>query len=254
MASQRRPIYLNALQALQLAFRKIESEFPPPAEASIGASTNFRFTEQRIEEAIFLKFARLLSLLSALDLLIQEGFIQEQGILQRAIDETNENILFLGVAVTNDERTLLHDDFLAEFWKEDYSDPSQPVASRIPRGQPRRSKIRAFLNRLFGHPNPSNADAVARTISEMYSGFVHGAAPHILELFDETSSKFSLNGISHSIRHIDYVFDAQNAFYRSLQSGLVVSKALGFANVLADVTAALDEFRAKIGIQNLEWQ
>ena len=187
-------------------------------------------------------------------MLIEHGFVQEQGILQRAIDETNENIFFLCVAVTNNEQTALHNNFLSEFWKEDYSDPSQPVASRIPRGQPRRSKIRAFLNRVFGQPNPSGADAVGRTISEMYSGFVHGAAPHILELFDERSLKFSLSGIRHSVRHIDYVLDAQNAYYRSLHSGVMVSKALGFADVLADVTIALDEFRSQIGLENLEKQ
>jgi hypothetical protein len=237
-----------------LAFKKIESEFSAPTESSDGLRFYFHYPEQNINQAIFLKFARLLSLLNALDLLIEYGFAQEQGILQRAIDETNENIFFLAVAVTNGEQTPLHEEFLSEFWKEDYSDPSQPVASRIPRGQPRRSKIRAFLNRIFGQANPSGADAVGRTISEMYSGFVHGAAPHIFELYDETSLQFSLNGIGQSIRFIDYVLDAQNAYYRSLHSGVMVAKALGFADVLTDVTSAMDEFRLQIGIENLEKQ
>jgi hypothetical protein len=156
--------------------------------------------------------------------------------------------------VTNGLRTELHDEYLKQFWQEDYGDASQPVATRIPRGQTRRSKIRAFLNRAFGQSDPSMADAVGALVHGAYSGFVHGAAPHLMELFDEGSRKFMLFGISRNIRRIDYILNAQNVFYRGLMSGAVVSKALGSEAVLADLASALEQFRAAIGIEELEKQ
>jgi hypothetical protein len=96
-AAGRRPIYLGAIRALEGAFRKLEPLLPPPTETDVTGRPVFRYAEQLIEQAIFLKFARLISLLVALDLLIDRGLIQEQGVLQRAIDETDEDILFLGL-------------------------------------------------------------------------------------------------------------------------------------------------------------
>lgn len=251
-AAGRRPIYLAALRAVQKAFRDLEPLLPPPTETNATGRPVMRYTEHLIEQAILLKFARLISLLGALDLLIEYGLVQEQGVLQRAIDETNEDILFLAIATTNGPRTALHETYLDQFWQEDYGDASQPVATRIPRGQIKRSKIRAFLNRAFDQPDPSSADAVGALLHGAYSGFVHGAAPHLMELFDENSGRFMLSGISRNIRHIDYVLDAQNMFYRGLMSGIFVSKALGSEMTVANLTSALEQFQSSIGIAELE--
>ena len=251
-AALRRPIYLKAIRALKGAFRELESLLPPPKETSVIGRPVFRYSEQLIEQAIILKFARLINLITALDVLIDRGFVQEQGILQRAIDETEQDILFLALAVTNGLRTELHDEFLRHFWQEEYGDFSAPVATRLPRGQVKRSKIRAFLHRAFGQPDPSGADANATLIHSTYSGFVHGAAPYLMELFDEGAGRFALAGIPHNIRRIDYILDAQNSFYRALMSGAMVSKALGRAETLAKLDAALGEFRNAIGIDELE--
>jgi len=52
-------------------------------------------------------------------LLLSHGFVQEQAVLQRTIDETNEDIDFLVYAVTNDTVTELHERFLEAFWEEE---------------------------------------------------------------------------------------------------------------------------------------
>jgi hypothetical protein len=251
-AGVRRPIYLQAIRDLEGAFRKLELLVPRPTETHVSGRLVFRYTEQLIEQAIILKFARLISLLVALDLLIADGLIQEQGVLQRAIDETDEDILFLGLAMTNGLRTELHDDYLKQFWQEDYGDASQPVATRIPRGQTRRSKIRAFLNRAVGQPDPSTSDAVGAVLHSVYSGFVHGAAPHLMELFDENGGRFMLSGISSNVRLVDYILDAQNVYYRALMSGVVASRGLGSQEASADLVLAVNRFQAAIGIEELE--
>jgi hypothetical protein len=249
-ARQRKGIYVRAIAALEKAFRLIEADAPKPTEVTRGNHLAFRYMEPSAEAAIFLKLARLVSLVHGLELLIDHGRVQEQCILQRSIEETNEDIVFLCLSILGGEQTDRHAEFLTEFWKEDYSDPSDPVGSRIPRGYSRKG-IRSYNNRALAQPNPSGADGAGRSIYEMYSGFLHGSAPHIMELFDENNGRFSSGSISGSVRFTDYILDAQNSFYRSLLSAAFVAKAFGLPDTLEFVQNEISAFIEQVGRENL---
>ena len=212
-----------------------------------------RFVNPTPEDAILLKFARLVSLNKCLVLLIDSGFVQEQCIIQRAIEETNEDIVFLSINVTDSGESDKFEAFLQDFWKEDYQNPSDPVGSRIGRGYSRKG-IRPFLHRVFGSPNPSMADDVSRAVYEMYSGFAHGAAPHIFELYDFDAEIFLTNGLRGTNRHLDYVMDASNSIYRSMLSMKGVAKSFGSQQLLDLANQMIDEFVSRVGIENLEKQ
>ena len=246
-AARRRPIYHRTFAGLESAFRRIEKHVPNPIETTHGRRLVYRYSEQTIEAAIFLKFARVVSLTRGVLLLLDAGHVQEQCILQRSIEETNEDILFLCLAITQQKFTEKHEDFLREFWKENYADPDDPVGSRVPRAFSRRG-IRSFINRALGQDNPSLADVTSRSVYEMYSGFLHGAAPHIVELFDERRGHFLLDGISSQERFIDYILDAQNSLYRTLLSAAIVTKAFGLLEELAFIQSVIDQFTKEIGI------
>ena len=154
--------------------------------------------------------------------------------------------MFLALAVTEGNRTEKHDRFLEEFWKEDYEDAGNPVVSRIPRAFSRKG-IRPFVNRALAQEDPSTADAVSRTVFEMYSGFLHGAAPHITELYDEHAERFLVDGIATNERYIDYILDAQNSLYRSLLSVAVVSKAFGLKGELELAQSVIAQFVRDLG-------
>lgn len=249
-AAERKPAYVRAVAALEEAFRRIEADAPQPSEIERGGHVIFRYEDQRTEAAIFLKLARLVSLIHALELLVDHALVQEQCIIQRSIEETNEDIMFLCLSINGGKATDRHVEFLAEFWKEDYTDPADPVKSRVPRGYSRKG-IRSYNNRALGQDRPSSADEIGRSIYEMYSGFLHGSAPHIMELYDENERRFSFRGISNSVRHIDYIFDAQNSFYRALLSAIFVTKALGLPDILAFVQEEVRVFIEQVGLENL---
>jgi hypothetical protein len=73
-------------QALQAAFRQLETKVPPPARKSWCDGFVFRYAEQTIHQAIVRK-PRMISGLHAVQMLLERGLFQEQGMIQRALDE-----------------------------------------------------------------------------------------------------------------------------------------------------------------------
>lgn len=249
-ASRCKEIYVSATLAIEKIFRELEAGAPKPVEVRTGDISRFRFKDMVPEAAIFLKLARLVSLIRTLELLLSHARVQEQCIIQRSIEETNEDIVFLSLAVTKGELTEKHGKFLEEFWKEDYSNPADPIGTRIPRGFSRKG-IGAYNSRALGQDNPSDTDHASRAIYEMYSGFLHGAAPHIMELYDENTGQFSDGSIASSVRSVDYILDAQNSFYRSLLSCQMAAKALGNSAALALSEAETSRFIVAIGVDKI---
>ena len=244
-------MYLHAANAVERVFRAVEHLSPKPEMMSWGDSIKFRFVIKNEYSALFLKLARLSSLLNTLLFIVRQGRVQEQGIIQRVIEETEEDINFLALAICGNGLTEKHNDFLTEFWKEDYADPNDPIGTRIPRAYTRRG-IRPFINRAQEQENPHLADDAGRTIYEMYSGFLHGAAPHILELFDPESGRFEVDGMGMTSIHIDYIHDAGNSYYRGMLAAGMTVKAFGLAEILPSLLEDIQRFEAAIGIENLQ--
>ena len=85
----------------------------------------------------------------------------------------------------------------------------------------------------------------------MYSGFTHGAAPQIMELYDYEKGRFLPNGLLGTNRHLDYIFDAANSIYRTLLSAGALAKALGSEELLAIATQFKDRFLAEMGPEKI---
>jgi hypothetical protein len=154
---------------LENAFRRLQAQVPPPKLTRIKGTLQLRYREKSIEQALVQKLARYISTLRAAQLLLRSGYFQEQGALQRILDELDEDILFLALAVTNDETTELHQRYLDSFYAEEFETPSEPVTTR--RDMIPRKKIRAYISRIVGPGvNPSRDLAVAKTISKCLLG------------------------------------------------------------------------------------
>ena len=155
----------------------------------------FRFKEKDIYQAIIQKLARAQSAVRAAYVLLKNGFLQEQAILHRVIDETNEDILFLVYAVTTDTVTDLHRRYLDAFWAEEIDESGNMIDSRQKRPMIPRKKIRAYLASVDKVlVEKYRGIELSRTISKAYSGFVHGASPHIMDMYGGESPSLSYNG------------------------------------------------------------
>src|SRR5262249_8070172 len=80
---------------LESAFRFLEGRLPPPIRKAWKDGYVFRYAERTIHQAIVQKLARTISGLHAIEALLAQGLFQEQGIVQRVLDEIVEDTIFL---------------------------------------------------------------------------------------------------------------------------------------------------------------
>ena len=199
-----------------------------PQQQPMGDGYVYRFKEKSIYQAIIQKLTRLVTGLQAISLLNHAGFLQEQAALQRTLDEFDEDIIFLSFGIIFNEITDLHKKYLAAFYEEEFDDPASAIRSTQKRPMIPRKNIRAFIskNRGTGYDQSSTIE-VGRTINKTYSGYIHGASPHLMELFFGNPPQFHLLGGDDSPFYQDHSEDLLNYYYRSLLAFAFASKAFG---------------------------
>ena len=239
------------LDLMYCTFRDFEKLMPSkPQFVTLSFGMAFRFKEKNIYQAMIQKLARVQSAVWAARLLLSNGFVQEQGILQRTIDETNEDIMFLVYAVINHSITDLHKRFLEAFWEEEIDESGTIMASKQNRPMIPRKKIRAYLANIEGVKLDSGTSQdAARTISKAYSGFVHGASPHIMDMYGGNPPHFYINGMLGTPRIEEYLCDLWNYVYRSFLSHIAVSKAFGAEKHVEVLNKHLVKFEQNAGMR-----
>lgn len=236
------------LETMEVAFRDYEAALPRPERISQATGWVYRFNDRDIHHAVVMKLALIQSTLRAAMLLLQHGYVAQQAMLQRIIDEANEDVLFLVYAITNDARTPLHDRYLAAFWAEEFHDIERMAETHQSRDMVPRQKIRAFLAQIGGKDfNPSRAVDATKIVSKVYSGFVHGAAPHIMESYGGKPPHFHLHGMLGTPRISEYTRDLWNYMYRGLLSHIFVAMAFGAETHVETLIKHKERFEAMAG-------
>ena len=221
-------LYHQALEMMSQAFDAFSRKVGNPELQPMGDGYVYRYKEKSIYQAIVQKLSRLVTGLQAISLLNKAGLLQEQAALQRTLDEFEEDIAFLCFGIIFGEITDLHKEYLAAFYEEEYDDPESAIASTQKRPMIRRKKIRAFNSRDRGAGyDQSSTIEVGRTISKMYSGYVHGASPQLMELYFGDPPRFHLSGGTDSPFYEDHIGDLLNYYYRAILSFAYAAKALG---------------------------
>jgi hypothetical protein len=246
-----REVLLEAVAVMERAFRRMEAQVPPPKQRSDGQSFVFRYADQSIEQALIQKLVRYISGLHAIDVLLLNGLVQEQAVIQRTLDEIGEDIHFLVLSLTNDKVTPLHDQYLAAFWEEEF-DAGTPVESTQKRNYPPRQKIRAYCSRVGGLADPSTANEVGRTISKTYSGYVHASSPQVMDMCGGNPPRFHLQGMQGTPRIGEHARDAWNYFYRGLLAVTAVAKAFGDAALVELLYDFIRTFERASGTEYFE--
>jgi hypothetical protein len=208
------------LEILEGAFRRLESQVPAPRRKPWEDSFVFRYAERTVHQAIVQKLARTISGLHAINALLERGLFQEQGMIQRALDELGEDIAFLSFGVMSGELSSLHKEYLDCFYAEEFGDPSNIMGSHRSRGMVKREKIRAYVNQT-----DPRANVASKIITKAYSGFVHAASAHIMDMCGGMPPRFDVSGEFRSLRRREFSDDAMNYFYRALLGMAFAAKA-----------------------------
>jgi hypothetical protein len=218
-------LYDQALMKMEYTVHVLARRVPPPQRVPYKDSFVYRYIEKSIHQALVQKLARLVSTLQAARLLMEHGFVQEQASLQRVLDEIGEDIMFLALGVIYDNITPLHQNYLDAFYEEEF-DAGTALESTQKRPMVPRKKIRAYISRVEGAPiDPSREIELSRTLHKAYSGYVHAASPHIMDMYGGNPPKFHMRGMRETPRHREHRADLWNYFYRSLIAFSIVAKS-----------------------------
>jgi hypothetical protein len=241
-------LYKQTLQHLGSSFEVLYSQIGPPKLTYFGNEYAYRYPEKTIHQAIIQKLARLVTGLQTIMLLNDSGLIQEQAVIQRTLDEFDQDINFLCFSVIFSDHTEWHDRYLQAFFDEEFDNNSSAVESSQKRPMIPRKKIIAYLarDRGAGYDQSSSAE-IMRTLSKTYSGYVHGASPHLMELCYGEPPEFHLYGSKNSPLFEDHEFDLINYFYRSIITFAVAAKSFGNEKLFKELHAYSCDFALASG-------
>lgn len=238
--------YSSNIDKIEKAFRLLESQVPEPKLAAVYGRETYRYTEQSIQQAMILKLARYVSTLRASLLLLENGYLQEQGALQRVLDELGDDITFLSLSHARGPNKLCRK-FLNVFWQEEFEEDVEPINNSKARYQIPRPEIRNFIANIEGQPDPQIAIKAGNSLSQTYSGFVHAAAPHIMEMCVEPGARFALAGVFAPSLLQDHIDDFWNYIYRGFLSAQFVALAFNDNDTAAHIRASTEDFESKSG-------
>lgn len=241
-------LYLQTLEIMSQAFDVLSGNVGNPQQQPMGSGYVYRYKEKSIYQAIVQKLARLITGLQALSVLNKAGFLQEQAVLQRTLDEFEEDIAFLCFGLIFNDLTDLHKEYLAAFYEEEFDHPESAIRSSQKRPMISRKRIRAFVSKdRGGGYNQSSTIEVLRTIHKGYSGFVHGASPQLMELYFGDPPRFQLFGGIDSPFYKDHTDDLLNYYYRSLLTFAFAAKAFGEETLFKKISEYSKQFAVASG-------
>ncbi len=241
-------LFQDTLREIEAAFEVLEKHVPKPQRKPFKDGFVFRYLEQSAHQALIQKLARVVSGLHSARILLEHGLVQEQAALQRMLDEFQEDIIFLVYGLTIDKLTELHRKYLAAFYDEEFDKPDNPIGSTQKRPIISRKKVRAYLARLEGKVlDPSRGVELSRSLNKTYSGFIHGASPHIMEMYVGDPPRFHVSGMLGTFKVEEHRADLWNYFYRGILAFAFAAKAFGDEALLASILRYRDEFERRSG-------
>ncbi|MFT6735612.1 MAG: hypothetical protein ACJAS9_003823 [Polaribacter sp.] len=241
-------IYQQVSEYLEECFHFMESHLPSPDIVEISEQKCLRYTEKLIETAIIQKLARYLSSLNAARLLLDQGYTQEVGVMFRTLDEIGEDIRFLCIPKTGGDFTEIHRKYLEYFYQEEFDNPDNAFLSTQNRPTIPRKKIHAAIANIGKKTlNPSDNQKNHRTISQAYSGYVHGSSEHLIEMVGGNPLRYFLRGMAGTKRQQEFAYNYWDYAYRGILAVMITSKALGFGELYEQCLKFRKDFEKQTG-------
>ncbi len=219
----------------------LEHHFPQPILVEMGGKFLFRHREQNDLLLSYLKCVRAISSLNACVILLENGFVQEIGTLCRCIDDFNQDVLFLAGPLGENGLSEQQKRLVDEFFQEEFNDIDNPLSATQQRNRVPRSKVLAGISRISGQPvNPSDFQEVQRTVQQGFSGYVHGAYGHIMEIYGGSpdSLHYHMKGLSETPRITEWTEALSSYVYRTMIAVEVVAKRCTAVSAVEAIRAA----------------
>lgn len=238
----------QSLQRLESFYLDMQGAAGPLLYRDKGPTRQFRHENLTESLACYLKGVKAISTLNACLVLLRQGYAQEVGALCRMVDDFCNEIFFL--LMPQGEAGFSQDQikFLENFFQEEFEKPGDPLRSLQKRDTVPVKKIHATFGKLSqGELNASDAQELLRTVHQAFSGYVHGAYPHIMEMFGGNPPRFHVSGMLGTPRIDEWRGQLVGYVQRLIIATVFVARKLGVTDMEAPIRAFLEEFELTTG-------
>lgn len=238
------PDYLaKVLGDLERQYRALASTFQAPKPVDLGSIIAPRYLEQSDTLLCFLKGVKLISTLNGALVLLRTGYAQEINILIRVADDCCNDILFMASPRNGQQLDAKHERFFLDFFQEEFSDHTDVLGSRQKRDTVSRKQIHSSFAQLAkDFVNPSDLQTASDVIHGVFSGYVHGAYPQIMELYGGEQSGFHMHGMAGTTRQREAAEYLITQTHRGIMASELVAKKLGSSETASATREILNEF------------
>ncbi|MEQ1807314.1 MAG: hypothetical protein ABL900_18195 [Burkholderiaceae bacterium] len=238
----------HSLRQLEQFYTAMDKAAGPVLFRDVGAYRQFRYERPTESVACYLKGIKAISTLNACVLLLRAGHTQEVGALCRMVDDFCNEIFFLLTPQAGDNFSEDQIRFLDNFFQEEFEQPSDPLRSAQKRNTVPMKKIFATFGKLAaGEINPSDAQEVLRTVHQAFSGYVHAAYPHIMEMYGGNPPQFHVTGLLGTPRIGEWQVQLVGYVQRLIMASIFVARKLGASDLELPLRSLLDEFETTTG-------
>lgn len=216
----------DAIEQTKSVVEALDRHFIHPELVEIKGKLFFRHKKQNDLLLSQLKCIRAVSSLNACIVLLEHGFVQEIGTLCRCIDDFYQDVLFLASPLGESGPSEQQKRLVEEFFQEEFDNIDNPLRSTQVRNRVPRSKVLAGIARMLGQPlNPNDAQEIQRTLQQGFSGYVHGAYVHIMEIYGGSRENlhYHMKGLSGTPRISEWIDAFSNYVYRTMIAVEVVA-------------------------------
>ena len=239
----------HALQQLAAMYLEMGKSTGNVLFRDIGPYRQFRYESQTESLACYLKGVKSISTLNACIVLLRQGYTQEIGALCRMVDDFCNEILFI-LKPQGEDGKFSEDQmrFLENFFQEELDQPNDPLASSQKRATVPVKRIHAAFAKLASTElNSSDAKEMLRTAQQAFSGYVHGAYPHIMEMFGGSPPRFHMFGMLGTPRIDEWREQLVTYVYRVSMASIFVARKLGLEDMEKKLRIYLKEFEEATG-------
>ena len=241
-------VFVSALKQLEAFYAEMSGAFAAPAFVQDQVHPRFRYAVHSDSLACFLKGVKLVSTLNAAVVLYQNAYPQETGALCRMADDFSNEVMFLLLPQAGQDVDATQRQFLENFFQEEFDAPGDPLGAEQKRVTVPVRKIQAAFAKLVANElNPSDAQEMLRTIQQAFSGYVHGAYPHIMELYGGTPARFHLSGMPNTPTTDGWNRQLVGYIYRAIIITAVIARKLQYAHLEPAIRALMADFEKETG-------
>jgi len=243
------PVFIECVNRLSVAIRVIEDGLvPKPVFTDISGEGQYRYQKHTGHHVAFLKGVRVVSGLNVCLFLLKGGFVQEAMVIVRTLDDFLNEMLFILENVDSGTLDNHQRKFIEDFFQEEFKNPRNPLLNETRRDTVPKKKIWASVARQMGsYSNPSDLQKMLQVTNDAFSGYVHGAYPHIMEMFGGSPPKFHVAGTHVAPRIRMCIGQIQVYTQRAITSFEVLAKSLGSKELFEFLHKTREYFEKQTG-------